>query len=96
MAELICQPRSIQSRSALRFREAGNRRGVLVTTLGHEQRRSKHASVTLTRWLVRKLSTGDIAKTPLHPGLFVEHCTSRRLEAGGSSGSDSSRWVSAA
>src|SRR6516165_6787197 len=43
MAELICQPRSIQSRSALRFREAGNRRGALVTTLGHEQRRSKHA-----------------------------------------------------
>jgi len=36
------RPRSIQSRSALRFREAGNRRGVLVTTLGHEQRRSKH------------------------------------------------------
>jgi hypothetical protein len=27
MAELICQPRSIQSRSALRFREAENGRG---------------------------------------------------------------------
>ena len=26
-----------------------------------------------------KVPTGDIAKTPLHPGLFVEHSTSRRL-----------------
>ena len=43
MAEAICQPHSFQSRSALPFREAENRRGVLVTPLGHEQRRSKHA-----------------------------------------------------
>ena len=28
---------------------------------------------------LRKVPTGDIAKTPLHPGLFVEHSTSRRL-----------------
>ena len=28
---------------------------------------------------LRKLPTGDIAETPLHPGLFVEHCTSQRL-----------------
>ena len=43
VAELICQPRSFQSRSAPVFREARKGRSVLVTPIGHEQRRSKHA-----------------------------------------------------
>ena len=43
MAEWICQTRSFQSRWAPRFREAENGRSILVTPLGHEQRRSKHA-----------------------------------------------------